>query len=288
MNSLCIKTNDDKILNYLKKEFWDFNMLNVFYSCNEFKYYKNIIIHYRGIDTDLFYNKLATILSYLVIDYYENDIIKNILKSNYFYFENSELKSILEICTENLCDDEYSLPNRQLLLFDAFYEYITKHHSIVLNGFINFRLYNYRNLLEELIDYSVNSFIIEREYAEFISLLKIYVNSQTPSYNCVHIVCLQNETLILDEELEVIDVDKESLNVKYLSDISFSDNDYILNTLLDIIPKRIYIHLANGALNSEFANTIKLIFEDRVKICTDCDICNLYKKLVVKQTKGGE
>ena len=288
MNSLCIKTNDDKILNYLKKEFWDFNMLNVFYSCNEFKYYKNIIIHYKGIDTDLFYNKLATILSYLVIDYYENNIIKNILKSNYFYFENSELRSILKVCTENLCDDEYSLPNRQLLLFDAFYEYITKHHSIVLNGFINFRLYNYRNLLEELIDYSVNSFIIEREYAEFISLLKIYVNSQNSSYNCVHIVCLQNETLILDEELEVIDVDKESLNVKYLSDISFSDNDYILNTLLDIIPKRIYIHLVNGALNSEFANTIKLIFEDRVKICTDCDICNLYKKLVVKQTKGGE
>lgn len=288
MNSLCIKTNDDKILNYLKKEFWDFNMLNVFYSCNEFKYYKNIIIHYKGIDTDLFYNKLATILSYLVIDYYENDIIKNILKSNYFYFENSELKSILEICSENLCDDEYSLPNRQLLLFDAFYEYITKHHSIVLNGFINFRLYNYRNLLEELIDYSVNSFIIEREYAEFISLLKIYVNSQIPSYNSVHIVCLQNETLILDDELEVIDIDKESLNVKYLSDISFSDNDYILNTLLDIIPKRIYIHLVNGALNSEFANTIKLIFEDRVKICTDCDICNLYKKLAIKQTKGGD
>ena len=27
----------------------------------------------------------------------------------------------------------------------------------------------------------------------------------------------------------------------------------------------------------EFINTIKLIFQERVKVCEDCDICNLYK-----------
>ena len=89
MSSLCIKTNNEEILTYLQKEFSEFNMLNVFYSKHEFKSYKNIIIHYTGIDNELFYTKLATIFSYLVIDYFENDIIKNILNSNYFYFENS-------------------------------------------------------------------------------------------------------------------------------------------------------------------------------------------------------
>ena len=37
MSSLCIKTNNENILKYLQNEFKDFNMLNVFYSCNEFK-----------------------------------------------------------------------------------------------------------------------------------------------------------------------------------------------------------------------------------------------------------
>ena len=46
-------------------------MLNVSFSSNEFKNYKNVIIHYKGTDTELFYTKLATILSYLVIEYFE-------------------------------------------------------------------------------------------------------------------------------------------------------------------------------------------------------------------------
>ena len=133
MNSLCIKTNNEDILKYLQNEISEFNMLNVFYSMNEFKSYKNIIIHYKGIDNELFYTKLATILSYLVIDYFENEIIKNILNTNYFYFDNLEFKKIFDLCTENLCDgNEFSFQNRQLLLFDTFYEYISTHHSLVL------------------------------------------------------------------------------------------------------------------------------------------------------------
>ena len=77
MNSLCIKTNNEKIITFLQKEIADFNMLNVSYSCNHFKMYKNIIIHYTGVDNELFYTKLATIFSYLVIDFFEADINLN-------------------------------------------------------------------------------------------------------------------------------------------------------------------------------------------------------------------
>ena len=97
MSSLCIKTNNDEILKYLQNEFKDFNMLNVSFSSNEFKNYRNVIIHYKGTDFELFYTKLATILSYLVIEYFENSIIKTILISNYFYFDNYEIEDIDQI-----------------------------------------------------------------------------------------------------------------------------------------------------------------------------------------------
>lgn len=284
MNSLCIKTNDDKTLEYLQNELSEFNMLNVYFSCNEFKLYKNIIIHYTGIDNELFYSKLATILSYLVIDLFESNIIKNILMPNYFYFNNDEFSKILSMCEENLCDEEFSFQNRQMTLFDAFYDYITTHRSIVLTGFINFRLFNYRYLLEDLINLSVNEFIIEREYLEFISLVKLYVNSQPPSFGTVHIVCLDSGIFLLDENMAVINVDKNDLNAKYLSDVSFSDNDYILNTLLKLLPQKMYMHISSS-MNLDFINTLKLIFDKRFEICTDCNICNLYKKLDVKQKK---
>lgn len=284
MSSLCIKTNNEEILTYLQKEFSEFNMLNVFYSMNEFKSYKNIIIHYTGIDNELFYTKLATILSYLVIDYFENDIIKNLLYSNYFYFDNSDFNKILKLCTENLCDDdEFSFINREMLLFDIFYEYIATHHSIIISGFINFRLNKYRHLLNDLIDFSVNEYIIEREYLEFISLLKIYINSQISVSNKVHLISLDNTTILLDENMMLIDIDKNALNAKYLSDVSFSNNDYVLNTLLNLLPKKIHLHLASPLSNADFINTLKLIFEDRIEICNDCNICHLYKKTGIEK-----
>ena len=87
--------------------------------------------------------------------------------------------------------------------------------------------------------------------------------------------------LLLDENINIIELDKSNLNTKYLSDISFSDNDYVLNTLLNLLPRKLYLHLANTSPeNFEFINTIKLVFENRIEICTDCDICNLYSKRI--------
>lgn len=64
---------------------------------------------------------------------------------------------------------------------------------------------------------------------------------------------------------------------KYLSDITFSSNDYILNSLLTLLPKKIYIHLTDNYID-EFINTLELVFENRIHLCTDCNICKTYKK----------
>ena len=37
-----------------------------------------------------------------------------------------------------------------------------------------------------------------------------------------------------------------------------------------------YIHLIENRID-EFLNTLILIFENRIELCTDCPICNLYK-----------
>jgi len=37
-----------------------------------------------------------------------------------------------------------------------------------------------------------------------------------------------------------------------------------------------YIHLID--IEDEFINTLKLIFDNRVCICKDCNICTIYKK----------
>ena len=128
--------------------------------------------------------------------------------------------------------------------------------------------------IDNIIDNAVNQFVIDREYSDFISLLKIYISSK-PSSGLVHLIYTGGESVLLDEHKNIISISKAKLNVNYLSDISFSSNDYTLNSLLTLLPDKIIVHLITK--EDEFINTLKLIFESKVNICTDCTICQTYK-----------
>ncbi len=176
---------------------------------------------------------------------------------------------------ETLSLDPILYRNKYLCVYSAIEKYLQENNIIILSGFINFRLKSYMKLLDETIDLCVNTFLIEREYFEFINMLRMYINSKDSSIEHVHLVYVNSDSLLIDNDKNIIPLDKNVFNAKYLSDISFSNNDFCLNTLLTLIPLRLTIHLINS-FEDEFINTLKLIFEDRVSICTDCDICHVY------------
>ena len=277
MKSLCIKTNDSDLLDYLLNELKNINLKNVCFSENEFKFYKNIIIHYCGTNEPLFFSEISNILSCLVIDEVEESLLKRILLKNYFYFDFNERKKILDICFDIMADDFTNLFDKKFnILYNIFYAFLSTHKSIVLNGFINFRLKEYLAVLDDIVNEAVNSFVIEKEYMEFISLLKLYINSQDYGCNVVHIIFSEADSILLDENKNPIIITDDIFNAKIVSDITFSSNDYILNSLLHLLPKKIYIHLVDGCID-EFINTLQLVFENRINLCTDCNICNIYK-----------
>ena len=277
MKSICIKTNNENLLNYLLNELEYIEIKPIVISTNKFKNYKNIIIHYRGNDNQKFTHEVSCILSYLVIDELEEKFIKQIISKNYFYFDSSEKQHILEICFDIFADDfNLYFDKKYNYLIDAFETYLNTNKSIVLSGFLNFRIKNYLDVLENIVDEAVNTFVIEKEYLEFISLLKMYINSQKTTCDIVHIIYTNETSILLDKDKNIIDVSHDIFKAKYLSDITFSSNDYALNTLLTLIPKKIYIHLINNYID-EFIHTLSLIFENRVEICTDCSICEIYK-----------
>ena len=277
MKSICIKTNNESLLNYLLNELDYIEVKPVAISKNQFKNYKNIIIHYSGNDNKKFVHEVSCILSCLVIDELEESFLKMILLKNYFYFNSSEMKHILELCYEIFSDDFNTyFDKKHNILIDSFENYLVNNKSIILTGFINFRIKNYMTILEDVVDEAVNSFVVEKEYLEFISLLKMYVNSQNSNCDVVHLIYNNNNSTLLDKDKNQINVSDDIFKAKYLSDISFSSNDYALNTLLTLVPEKIYIHLIDNCID-EFIHTISLIFENRVEICTDCSICKIYK-----------
>ena len=276
MKSLCIKTNNEDIISSLFQNLSTLNLDSALISQHHFKVYNNVIIHYTGTDYELFYDRVASILTDTIIEFYQEKLLKRILEYNYFYFTSSEKKKILSLAKDFIADDDLSSEDNYFSIYYPFLDYITENKSIVLDGFVNFRLQTYMKNLDYIIDISVNKFLIEKEYNEFIDILKMYVAYTPFNSPLVHLVYCNGESTLLDIDKKVIPTDDAIFQAKYLSDITFSSNDYALNTLLNLTPKKIIIHLVNYT-GDEFINTIKLIFEDRYEICTDCKICSLYK-----------
>ncbi len=278
MNSLCIKTNNTEILNYLLERIKGIDFENITYSQNKFKIYENVIIHYLGKNSSEFYEFLCNLLQEVVIEFYEGKLIKQLINYNYFYFDEYEKNKIVENCMGLKDSEEYKiLINDKGYIKNKIKDYIIENKTIILDGFVYFRLKEYTKCLDNLVDTAVNQFVIEKEYTEFVDLLRIYVESRLPEFSVLHLIYNKGESILLDSQKNVVSVSDNIYNAKYLSDISFSSNDYALNTLLTLLPEKIEIHLIDE--EDEFINTIKLIFENRVSICTDCNICKTYRLL---------
>lgn len=275
MKSICIKSNNKYIIDYLLKEFSKIDLESIYLSNHTFKIYENVIIHYTGDDVDTFHAYLCDILTKCIIFFYERKLVRNLIEYNYFYFNDIEKQKILDNCMD-LFNEMDTYEEKYHAIYSSLDSYLLEHHSLVLTGFVNFRLKNYRDILDYNTDLSVSNFLIEREYHEFIDILHLYVNSKESKMDIVHLVYSNKDSVLLDCNKDLIPIDNSLLDAKYLSDISFSSNDYCLNTLLNILPKKLHIHLVNG-YEDEFITTLKLIFDSRVSICTDCDICHVYR-----------
>ena len=278
MKSLCVKTNNSQIINYLLKKFEDINLDDTYISIKEFNHFNNIIIHYLGIDYIKFYNSLSNIITKCIVNYYEEDLIHDNINLNYFYFNSYEKKKILEN-TINLLKDEKTSILRYDYINNETFKKINNHHSLYLQSFINFSLSNYITFLNNQIDIAVNKFLIDKEYLEFVNILRLYIKSESNDSKIehLHLIYKDKTSIIIDDDKNIISSNDNIKKAKYISDISFSSNDFALNTLLNLVPKRITLHLIDGYCD-EFINTLKLIFQERVIVCEDCDICNLYRQ----------
>ena len=277
MKSFCIKTNNNEIIDYLLNRIKEIDFENIVFSKKKFSIYENVTIHYLGDKLKEYYQFLSELLEKVIIQFYEEKLMKQLIYYNYFYFDNYEKNKILDNCLTLANTEEYISEVENDVMKNEIIQYLEQNHSMILDGFVTFRLKKYISCLDDLVDRGVNQFIIEKEYTEFISLLHIYVENKEPEYPLLHLIYINGESIILDEDKNIVSVSDNIYHAKYLSDISFSSNDFALNTLLTLLPRKIEIHLIGK--EDEFIQTLKLIFEQRISICRECNICKTYRLL---------
>ncbi|HEY5562811.1 MAG TPA: putative sporulation protein YtxC [Clostridiaceae bacterium] len=215
-----------------------------------------------------------------VIQQYEVKLLTRIINSNYGYFNASEKKEILRISLKIIQNDDKVFFNtlfqirRRNMIVKKLMEYFEGSSNIILDGFVNFRLKDYIKELEDIIDNAVDDFLIEREYKEFIRLLRYFVEIQDSKFNFVHVIMqYDNKYILLDEKRQEITNDCIQEFVPDIPETEINHDDLLVSSLITIAPKSIIIHNWERFKNQKLLDTIKNVFSGKVFLCSGCNIC---------------
>lgn len=159
MKSVCIKTVSEEKIEYLIEQFEKIPM-NIYISNYRFKTFDNLIIHYTEKEyIDEFYEIVSLIIKKTIEKFYEDEYIKKTVEKNYFYLSSIERCYIYEITKKVLELPDEKIGHKSDMLKKIIKKYLLENKKIVLEGFINFRIAEYKELLEKIVEVSVFSYL---------------------------------------------------------------------------------------------------------------------------------
>jgi len=224
---------------------------------------------------------IANAISEFIINVWEQLILSKITKEQFYFLTKEEkenvvnkARQILESTSQGTGNFYLYRLNRKSKILHKILDYLTVYPQINIDGFINFRLQDYINDLQEVLQQAVDEFMLEKEYQEFILLLKYFVDIQEPRANKVHVVLLNNGSF------QLFDENNKALNHQYLEGciVEMVDNeinyeDLLISALITIAPREIVMHIPEPIKTKNVVTTIQGVFDDRVVFCPGCHRC---------------
>jgi len=227
---------------------------------------------------NLLKNYVATILAEIIVVHEEKKIVRRIIDHNYYYFNDDEREIIYSnalkmLSSNSIVEPNFNFVSRRNTVLTKIIDYLDTHHELVVEGFINFRLKDYREQLVDIVDRAVDDFMMELEYQEFISVLRYFVDVQEPRIDEVHVVIGSGGTY------KVLDSFGKTINNQYLENFAtqcgseINYEDLLITALITLAPYTIMLHNANQDVTPSVLETIKSVFDGRVIMCGGCEMC---------------
>lgn len=231
---------------------------------------------------ELFYSYCANIIYSFISVEYEAEVVEKLLKDNYNYLDPADYSEIRNRCLSVISGS--GMFTTQGLMFNIgrrnnilkkIDEFLSESAEMILDGFITFRLRDTNNELSEVIEKITEDYVMEKEYSEFIRLLKYFVEIQECRYEEVNIYILADGEFKIEDNL-FNDI-TESFFEDFCSESiegEINKHDMLISALITNAPKKITVHGVENDKIDELIETIKSIFLERISICTGCERCN--------------
>jgi putative sporulation protein YtxC len=152
--------------------------------------------------------------------------------------------------------------------------FLSQNSQLALDGYVCFRMGSRRKEMTNFIKQEIEDYLLNKEYKEFIQLLRYFVSVQTSRIALVHVIHLGKKRFQLLHAdgfpLKIKDVDGVWQEV---AEQTASCEDFIVSTLLTIAPERVILHTKYPEEN--VIRTLLQIFEGRIMVCHGCNECEL-------------
>lgn len=229
---------------------------------------------FAAAEKRVLFREVGKSLTRYIVEEEEEALLRALLDKEYGYTHEDDIARILGFC-RHLPDygetgsrgKTREQTARERIMSQEIEKLVKEHEGIHLDGLLAFRLVKYKEELKETVIYAVDEFLMDKQYQEFISLLKSFVYIQQAKVPTVHLMHKGGtEFDLLNEKMEPIEHSETDggISVETLEkEMSFED--LIVSTLITVAPGRIFIHTRNPEL--QIIKTILQIFDERAKIC---------------------
>lgn len=228
-------------------------------------------------------------LALYIVEVKENSIATQLAARTYSFSSKEEERAVKDYFHKLLSGSEAGdLAARQRRMDEIRHildRYLQDHDYLDLDGFIDFRLQNYKDKLREMVDVAMEEYLLDQQYEEFIHLLQYFVHFQeplTPFVNLMHI--RDHEFSFLNEDFTKINIPSPGGVVAKMVGQELEMEDRVVSTLISLSPDRILVHTVQP--DAQIIVTIQRIFGDRVQLCLHCPQCHLVHQDARRRDQG--
>lgn len=269
---ISVFDNEDLYIERKMKKVGDTTYLSYFVNNDKNSRYNNI--------RNIFKHYAASGISDVVLNLYQEKIIERVLENKCFYLDIDEKAKIRANVLEYLNNNDYVTAedimykiSKRAKILKAILEFLDFSNEINIDGFVNFRLRFFTDIIEDAIDKTIEDLFVEREYKEFVKILQYFVDIQTPKIELINVVLDKEKFSLYDGGMKVI----KNEFIEEFADEMFENNmdynDVLISSLITIAPKKIVMHVDTHNKDNQVIQVIQSIFDNKSTICEGCELC---------------
>ncbi|MCL6548207.1 MAG: putative sporulation protein YtxC [Alicyclobacillus sp.] len=220
----------------------------------------------------------AELLADFVFDEWQAEYIARRLQLAHPYLQESE-REYLGLLTahglRNTLEPEEVYARWRDRVRRSFADLCRQNRPVHVDGVVRFRLREYVRLIHDAVEESVHHYLADQEFEQFVLMLRLMLEAQTPAEGELHVYCADEKVWIcrpggeLVHDPEIIEAACEASE-----DGEVNPEDLAMSLLITRAPERVVVHDASSAPAwPSFAETVERVFLDRAIRCSGCPAC---------------